>query len=42
MFLICYFFFRFEIGEEFNVEFEKGKVFILKFLVVGFFSENIG
>lgn len=39
---IKYFFSKFEIGEEFYVEFEKGKVLIFKLLVVGLFFENIG
>jgi pyruvate carboxylase len=37
-----YFLSRPEIGEEFNVELEKGKVLILKLLAVGPLSENTG
>ncbi|EQL00334.1 pyruvate carboxylase [Ophiocordyceps sinensis CO18] len=37
-----YFLTRPEIGEEFNVELEKGKVLILKLLAVGPLSENTG
>lgn len=37
-----YFLTRPEIGEEFNVELEKGKILILKLLAVGPLSENTG
>jgi pyruvate carboxylase len=37
-----YFLSRPEIGEEFNVELEKGKILILKLLAVGPLSENTG
>lgn len=37
-----YFLARPEIGEEFNVELEKGKVLILKLLAIGPLSENTG